>query len=159
MKLSSALVVSMTTAASAAMAVDDAPLLLKDIGSDTVSAASAVGDTASLLTHHHPHASTHVRESLSRSDDTTAAVATSALLQNEEHTSSGGSKNVDVDVGLLPISERRLDSVQEESLLGVDDAMTAVVTSALLHKNDRNSGMALMVTLKLMLVCYKLDEV
>merc|ERR1711865_5992 len=104
-------------------------------------AASAVGDAASLLTHHHPHASTHVRESLSWSDDTTAAVATSALLQNEEHTSSGGSKNVDVDVGLLPISERRLDSVQEESLLGVDDAMIAVATSsALLHKNDRNSS-------------------
>merc|ERR1719157_453946 len=123
-------------------AVDDAPLLQKDIGSVIVSAASAVGDTSSLLTgiHYHPTASTHVRESLPRSDDTMAAVATSALLQNKGHTSSGGSKNVDVDVGLLPISEHRLDSVQEESLLGVDDAMTAVVTSALLHKNDRNSS-------------------
>merc|ERR1711865_661315 len=79
--------------------------------------------------------------SLPSSDDMQAAVASSTLLRNEEHTSGGGSKNVDVDVGLLPISERRLDSVQEESLLGVDDAMTAVVTSALLHKNDRNSGM------------------
>ena len=107
MKLSSTLVVSMTTAASMAAAVD--------IRSDTASAASAVGDTSSLLTgiHHHPNASTHVQESLPRSDDTTAAIAPSALLHNKEHTSGGGSKNV--DVGLLPISERLLDSsVQED---------------------------------------------
>merc|ERR1711865_181892 len=63
--------------------------------------------------HHHPTASTRVRESLPRSDNTTAAVATSALLHNKEHTSGGGNKNVDVDVGLLPISERLLNSVQE----------------------------------------------
>merc|ERR1711865_494303 len=121
--------------ASAAMVVEDVPPPWMAITSSEAA--------SSLLTgiHHHSNASIHVRESLSWSDDTTAAVATSALLQNEEHTSSGGSKNGNVDVGLLPISERRLDSVQKESLLGVDDAMTAVATSsALLHKNDRNSS-------------------
>ena len=113
MKLSFASpVVSMTTAASMTAALDDAPLLQKDIVSDTAPSESAVGDTSSLLTgsHHRPNASTHVRESLPSSDDMQAAVASSTLLRNEEHTSGGGSKNVDVDVGLLPIFERRLDS-------------------------------------------------
>merc|ERR1719287_315700 len=127
----------MTTAASMAAAVDNA--------SPPRMATTSSGATLSLLTgsHHNPNASTHVQESLPRSDDTTAAVATSTLLHSKVHTNGGGIKNVnvDVDVGLLPISERSLDSVQEESLLGVDDAMTAVVTSTVLHTNGHNSNM------------------
>ena len=97
MKLSFALVVPMTTAASMATAVDNAP--------PPRMATTSSGAMLSLLTgsHHRPNASTHVRESLPSSDDMKAAVATSTLLHNEEHTSGGGSKNV--DVGLLPCKQ------------------------------------------------------
>ena len=82
-----------------------------------------------------PNASTQVQESLQGLEEATTAANESDLLFIKEHSSSMGGRttigsgsgdgitgdvDVDVDVGLLPIRERRLNSVGEDCDSGCD---------------------------------------
>merc|ERR1711865_338748 len=112
--MGSALVVSMTTAASAAMAVDDATATAVNQKDGRHIGYNQDHHQKHLHLHQNqnPNASTQVQESLQGLEEATTAAVKSDLLFNKEHSSSMGSRtttnigNVDVDVGLLPIRER-----------------------------------------------------
>ena len=125
MKLSLASFVSMTTAASAA--IEDASLWTGTASSE----AAAIQDQKHRHDHHHVgnNRDQHQQQPPGL-DNVTSTAVVSALLHNKEHNGSMGSRtttgsgsggdgvtgdvNADVDVGLLPIRERRLNSGGED---------------------------------------------
>jgi len=79
--------------------------------------------------HQNPNMSTQIRESLQGLEEARTAVVISNLLHNNDHNNSMDSRamttigsgsgdgvtgDVDVDIGLLPISERSLNSIAED---------------------------------------------
>merc|ERR1719157_318739 len=111
MKLSLAMVVPMTTAASMASAVEDAT-------------ATAVNQKhLHLHQNQNPNASTQVQESLQGLEEATTAAVKSDLLLKNDHNSSMDSRStttigsgngyVEVDAGMLQ-TNRRLNSVAED---------------------------------------------
>ena len=127
MKLSFPLIVSTTTAASAAMAVEDATATAVNQKDGRHIGYNQDHHLKHLHLHQNqnPNASTQVQESLQGLEEATTAVVKSDLLFIKEHSSSMGSRtttnigsgsgdgvtgDVDVDVGLLPIRDRRLNS-------------------------------------------------
>merc|ERR1719157_226403 len=131
MKLSLAMVVPMTTAASMASAVEDATATAVNQKHGRHLGYNQDHHQKHLHLHQNqnqnPNASTQVQESLQGLEEATTAAVKSDLLFIKELSSSMGSRttigsgsgdgvtgDVEMDVGLLPIRERRLNSGGED---------------------------------------------